>query len=87
MVSNAGRRDVIAGLSAAVASAVRSPALPALAEDFDPDSVVFDVIPVSKDKMSGLLESYTDLSKGWRIMKPYGKWLRFCWRRTLKEGS
>ena len=40
------------------------------------DLSAYETIPVAKDKMGGLLEPFSEVGKGWRIMKPYS-WNQF----------
>eukprot|EP00613_Pedinella_sp_CCMP2098_P001580 CAMPEP_0171631654 /NCGR_PEP_ID=MMETSP0990-20121206/23809_1 /TAXON_ID=483369 /ORGANISM="non described non described, Strain CCMP2098" /LENGTH=243 /DNA_ID=CAMNT_0012201367 /DNA_START=50 /DNA_END=781 /DNA_ORIENTATION=- len=71
----ASRRDVLSGLGIA-AGWIGGTAAWAAEEDEANAEPVYNDIPLSREKMGGLLEPYADVSKGWRIMKPYS-WNQF----------
>lgn len=61
--------------SAAVAVGGLAPSS-AFAEEGGDVTISYEDIPVSKNKVGGLLEPYAEVGKGWRILKPYG-WNQF----------
>lgn len=63
------------GRRSAIAKTLLLPLAPWLAQTL-PAQADSESIPVSKDRMGGLLEPFSDVTKGWRIMKPYG-WNQF----------
>jgi len=48
----------------------------AQADEGDAPAIAYEEVPVSKNKVGGLLEPYAEVGKGWRILKPYG-WNQF----------
>lgn len=48
----------------------------AQADEGDAPAISYEEVPVSKNKVGGLLEPYAEVGKGWRILKPYG-WNQF----------
>lgn len=42
----------------------------------DPPPSQYEIISASRDKMGGALEPYADVTKGWRIYKPYS-WTQY----------